>query len=128
MNRSEAEQKLKELVKRACSDTGLVGVIVYGSYLVDDFYKDIDIALVVDEKKTLKQMYEKRIEYLKDFTQGFDIQIFQLLPTSVKKGVLQGRVLYETDQLYDIAYQAIKDYDNLKKYIDDYMEGIISEN
>lgn len=128
MKKLDVEQELSELTQKIILDKDLIGAIIFGSYLIDEFHRDIDIALVVKESLDDKEMFEKRLQYTKEFSKTFDIQIFQQLPTTVQKGVLQGRVLYETAELYDVAYKTIKDYSFLKKYIDDYVEGTIFEN
>ena len=124
MKKSNIEQELTKLTQKVILDENIIGAIVFGSYLLDEFYKDVDIALIVKESLEDKEMLEIRIDYSKEYSKIFDIQIYQQLPTAVQKSVLKGRIIYETAELYDIAYKTIKDYFYLKKYVDDYVEGI----
>jgi len=53
----------------------------------------------------------------------YDIQIFSHLPLYVRTEVLRGEVLYCTDErfLYDIAYQTIREFDDFKHRLYDYI-------
>lgn len=53
----------------------------------------------------------------------YDIQIFGNLPLYVQKEVLRGRVLYCPDErfLYDTALETIREYDDFKHRLDDYL-------
>ena len=53
----------------------------------------------------------------------YDIQIFGNLPLYVQKEVLRGRVLYCPDErfLYDTAHKTIREYDDFKHRLDDYL-------
>ena len=64
-----------------------------------------------------------RLNILGNLGSEFDIQIFQDLPIFIRKEVLKGKVIYcqDEDQLYDIAYQTIKEFEHFKKYYYDYL-------
>jgi len=64
---------------------------------------------------------------LAELPEKFDIQIYQTLPLAVKKEVLEGKVLYETKELYEIAYKTIKDYERFRKYREDYVSRVLVE-
>ncbi|WAI01824.1 type VII toxin-antitoxin system MntA family adenylyltransferase antitoxin [Methanogenium organophilum] len=53
----------------------------------------------------------------------YDVQIFANLPLYVQKEVLRGRVLYCPDErfLYDIALETIREYDDFRHRLDDYL-------
>ena len=128
MDRDIIEFKLKEFVESVQIDDNIIGVFVHGSYLETEDFNDVDVVLVSKSGIDPGELMDIRIEYLKNFSDFFDIQIFQTLPTTVQKAVLKGRVLYETSDLYDVAHQTVKDYQHLKKYIEDYIEGTILED
>jgi len=62
----------------------------------------------------------------------FDVHIFEHLPLFVQINVFKGEVLYMTDkdELYDIAYRTIKEYELFKPHYLDYVgeKGTIITN
>ncbi|MHA1648547.1 MAG: hypothetical protein ACTSVU_09715 [Promethearchaeota archaeon] len=73
-------------------------------------------------------MLKIRLNYLKEVPDYFDIQIFQTLSLAIQKDILNGNVLYETTELYDIAYETVKEYEDFRKYRDDYIKEVLNEN
>ncbi|MDK2989941.1 MAG: uncharacterized protein PWR16_1470 [Methanoculleus sp.] len=53
----------------------------------------------------------------------YDIQIFSHLPLYVRTEVLRGKVIYCPDErfLYDVAYQTIREFDDFKHRLYDYI-------
>ncbi len=119
---------LDYITEKAKKDAEIIGVILFGSYLRGNSFNDVDIVLVGKSELTKDTMYQKRINYMKELPMKFDVQIFQLLPLRLRKEVLSGQVLYDTCELYDLAYETIKEYDHFKKYLDDYVRGVITES
>ncbi|MHA1352031.1 MAG: nucleotidyltransferase domain-containing protein [Candidatus Heimdallarchaeaceae archaeon] len=118
---------LQKIVEKAKKDSDVIGVILFGSYLQNYGFNDIDIALVTKEGIDERTSIKKRVEYLAELPEKFDIQIYQTLPLAVKKEVLEGKVLYETKELYEIAYKTIKDYERFRKYREDYVRRVLVE-
>ena len=57
------------------------------------------------------------------------MQIFNHLPSYIRKDVLKGEVLYYQDHefLHEVAYQTLKEFEDFKKYYYDYIgEEMIS--
>ena len=127
MEKNIINKHLQKIVEKAKKDRDIVGVILFGSYLQSYGFNDIDIALVTREGIDERTSIEKRVEYLAELPEKFDIQIYQSLPLAVKKEVLEGKVLYETKELYEIAYKTIKDYERFRKYREDYVRRVLVE-
>ncbi|UJG43139.1 MAG: nucleotidyltransferase domain-containing protein [Candidatus Heimdallarchaeum endolithica] len=127
MEKNIINKHLQKIVEKAKKDRDVVGVILFGSYLQSYGFNDIDIALVTREGIDERTSIEKRVEYLAELPEKFDIQIYQTLPLAVKKEVLEGKVLYETKELYEIAYKTIKDYERFRKYREDYVRRVLVE-
>ncbi|MFX0209103.1 MAG: nucleotidyltransferase domain-containing protein [Candidatus Hodarchaeota archaeon] len=119
---------LEHIMEKAKNDPEIIGVILFGSYLRGNSFSDVDIVLVGKNELTKDTMYQKRINYMKKLPMKFDVQIFQLLPLRLRKEVLSGKVLYDTCELYDLAYETIKKYDHFKKYLEDYVRGVLIES
>ena len=128
MKNSIVEENLSKIVKKARQDDSIKGVILYGSYLTERTYNDMDLALIVSSHINTSCMSKIRLRYFAMFLDVFDVQIFQQLPLSLQKEILNGKALYETPEMYNLAYQVIKSYNNIKPYIEDYIEVALSEN
>ena len=83
---------------------------------------DVDLCIGYDgdEEEASRFRYDILSEL---FADKYDVQIFQLLPLYVKKEVLKGEVLYCRDkrELYDIAYQSVREFDDFKHRYYDYI-------
>ncbi|MHA1302819.1 MAG: nucleotidyltransferase domain-containing protein [Candidatus Heimdallarchaeaceae archaeon] len=127
LNRQQISRYLDIIVGKAKKDTEVVGVIVFGSFLQNNLFKDIDVVLVGRKGVSRKNLMKKRLEYMKNLPEIFDIQIYQLLPLAIQKEVLSGNVLYETSELYEIVYETLKDYESFRRYREDYIRGVLIE-
>ena len=128
LKKSQVEEIILRIKNKAESDEKVLGVIIYGSFLNEDNFQDVDIALAFEPFLEKSEIYSKRIEYSGEFHDVFDFQALNLLPLVVQKEVLAGRVVYETRQLYDIAYNIIREYEDFEKYRIQYIEGVMLED
>ncbi len=128
MNRAQIENTIKEIVAVAQKDDSITGIILYGSYNQNEYFEDIDIALAFHKDTPKQMMFSKRIEFSSKYLDFFDFQVLNLLPLSVQKEVLEGRVLYETRLLYDLAYQIIREFEDFEKYRNQYVKGVMFES
>lgn len=119
---------VENVVSRAKKDAEIIGVMLYGSVLQNSNYNDIDIALFLKKTLSSKQMYEKRLNFLANAAEKMDIQIYNLLPLPVQKEVLAGTTLYETEEMYDLAYRTIREYEDFERYRIEYREAYLNEH
>ena len=99
-------------------------IILYGSVAEGRATETSDIDLCIYYDGTREEGGEFRFLALSELCDDlYDIQIFGNLPLYVQKEVLRGRVLYCPDErfLYDTALQTIRDYDDFKHRLDDYL-------
>lgn len=99
-------------------------IILYGSVAEGRATETSDIDLCIDYDGTREEGGQFRFLVLSELCENlYDIQIFGNLPLYVQKEVLRGRVLYCPDErfLYDIALQTIRNYDDFKHRLDDYL-------
>jgi predicted nucleotidyltransferase len=128
LNRTQVENTIEEIVVVAQKDDSITGIILYGSYNQNDFFEDIDIALAFQEDTPKQMMFSKRIDFSSKFPDFIDFQVLNLLPLAVQKEVLEGRVLYETRSLYDLAYQIIREFEDFEKYRIQYVKSVLFES
>jgi hypothetical protein len=70
-------------------------------------------------------MSKKRLEYARVF--DLDVQIFQQLPLYIRKRIIgEAKILYckNSDLLYDLAFQTIKEFDLFEKGYRMYLEKV----
>ncbi len=99
-------------------------IILYGSVAEGRAKEtsDIDLCIYYDGGREESQLF--RFTALSELCDDrYDIQIFRNLPIYVRKEVLHGRVLYCPDEefLCDIALETIREYDEFKHRLDDYL-------
>ena len=103
---------LEKLVQMAEKDAEVLAVIAFGSFARGERHSDIDVCLVLKEKKANLDTSRKRLDYLSEFP-DLDIHVFQQLPLHIRARILkEGKVLFCRDKniLYDIFYKTIKDF------------------
>ncbi|PKL57775.1 MAG: nucleotidyltransferase domain-containing protein [Methanomicrobiales archaeon HGW-Methanomicrobiales-5] len=99
-------------------------IILYGSVAEERARTDSDIDLCIYYDGGREEAGRFRFAALSELSDDrYDIQIFTHLPLYVQIEVLRGRVLYCPDErfLYDIAYQTIRDFDDFKHRLYDYI-------
>ena len=113
------EEKIKkavgrELLAKIKNDRKIIAAVLFGSFLSQGRYNDVDICLVLDKNYSNHIHFNKRLEYLKIAKEKIDIQIFQALPLYVKIEILRhGKVILCKDmkKLYEMALAAIKEFE-----------------
>ena len=99
-------------------------VILYGSAAEGRARagSDIDLCIYYDgDREEAARFRFAALSLLCD--DRYDIQIFSHLPLYVRTEVLRGKVLYCPDErfLYDVAYQTIREFDDFKHRLYDYI-------
>ena len=98
-------------------------IFLYGSMAngKDNKMSDIDLCVHYDGNK--QERFKFRLRILSQLPDSFDVQIFQDIPLYVKKEILKGKLIYAKDTrfVYDVAYQAIKEFEDFKKHYYDYI-------
>ena len=83
---------------------------------------DIDLCIYYDGDR--EEAARFRFAALSElFDDRYDIQIFSFLPLYVRTEVLRGKVIYCPDErfLYDVAYQTIREFNDFKHRLYDYI-------
>lgn len=117
--------QIKKILEEAKKDKQIIAVALFGSSLKGKG-RDIDICLFLDKKYSNLEMSKKRLSFLKDVSDKFDVQIFQQLPIYIRIRILKGKILYSKneDLLYEIAFDTIKEFDFYKKLYTMYLNEV----
>lgn len=116
--------KIENEIKK---DKEIIAVLLFGSYIKGENYRDIDICIVLDKKYSKLEMSKKRLKYASLFPSKFDVQIFQQLPLYIRKRILkehQVLLCKNEDALYDVALAAVKEFEFYKKIYYNYLESM----
>ncbi len=116
--------ELERVVEKIKGIENVQFIILYGSVAEGRMTEESDVDLCVGYDGDEEEASRVRFEILSElFDDRYDIQIFQLLPLYVRKEVLKGDVLYRRDkqELYDIAYDLIREFDDFKHRYYDYI-------
>ena len=99
-------------------------IILYGS-VAEGWARagsDVDLCIYYDGDR--EEAARFRFAALSELADDrYDIQIFSFLPLYVRTEVLRGKVIYCPDErfLYDVAYQTIREFDDFKHRLYDYI-------
>lgn len=106
----------------------MCAVLAFGSYARGEEHSDLDLCLVLFPKQySALVLSRNRLEYLKEASEGIDIQVYQQLPLYIRQRVLkEGRVLLckDEDALYEIAFQTIREFEDFKDLYYEYLESV----
>ncbi|MDV2481525.1 nucleotidyltransferase domain-containing protein [Methanoculleus sp. Wushi-C6] len=99
-------------------------IILYGSVAEGRarIGSDLDLCIYYDGDR--EEAARFRFAALSELADDrYDIQIYSLLPLYVRTEVLRGEVIYCPDErfLYDVAYQTIREFDDFKHRLYDYI-------
>ena len=99
-------------------------IILYGSVAEGRARTGSDIDLCIYYDGDHEEAARFRFTALSElFDDRYDIQIFSHLPLYVRTEVLRGKVIYCPDErfLYDVAYRTIREFDDFKHRLYDYI-------
>ena len=111
------EQEIDKILEKARRDKVVLAVALFGSSLKGKG-RDVDICIFLNEKKSDLEMSKKRLDFLKELSNKFDVNIFQQLPVYIRIRILkESKVLFVRDEnvLYEIAFSTIKEFEFFKK-------------
>ncbi|MCL6642447.1 MAG: nucleotidyltransferase domain-containing protein [Candidatus Bipolaricaulota bacterium] len=97
------ESIVQPIVTRLAQHPEIVTIVLYGSFLTRETFRDIDLALLVDERKLFTESfldYElDRLEELSRLSKfPLDVRIVNRAPVLFRYAVTQGRVLFCRDE------------------------------
>ncbi len=122
------KNRLEQIVENVKRDKDVLAIFLFGSFVNDKKFRDVDVCLVLAKRPSNIEMSRKRLEYLAKFPE-FDIQIFQQLPIFIRIRILkEGTCLYckNEDLLYDLAFKTIREFEDFKPHYKAYLEGVLN--
>ncbi|ABD39909.1 DNA polymerase, beta-like region [Methanospirillum hungatei JF-1] len=115
-------QKALEIMKNSTDFSKIRFIALYGSVATGEstIHSDIDITISCTMERLEAELY--RISLLSELPEKIALNIFENLPLYIRKSVLGGVFLYmqDEDEVYDLAYDTIREYNLFKPHLDDY--------
>ncbi len=89
-----------ETVREDLSGLSKLDVLLFGSFVAGDYRpsSDVDIT-VLAHTDNIEEMIELKMNLLGEVPYGYDISIFEALPTIIKSGVLENYIVLFGDPL-----------------------------
>jgi predicted nucleotidyltransferase len=89
-----------ETVREQLSGLSKLDVLLFGSYVTGDYRpsSDIDIAILAHTEIS-EEMIELKMNLLGEIPYGYDISVFEALPTIIKSGILENYIVLFGDPL-----------------------------
>lgn len=113
----------------------IIFAYIHGSFLTEDAFRDIDIAVYFDEQTALDKARQTRheialeMELEKMFKYPFDIRIVNIAPLSFRYNVLKnGRLLFSKDEdlSANFAARTMSDYMDFLPYRKRYLKEVLN--
>jgi len=120
---SEHDQLLLDIfIKEILGDKRIVGVVLFGSALEQEIYRDIDLALISSEKLTAKQ----KLSILLNAPDKFDVKFLEDLPLYVAKDTIKGKLLVNRNNnvIFDVFVDIIKKWEDFKPLYELYLDVV----
>lgn len=115
-------QKALDIIRQSAGFSKIRFIALYGSVATREntIHSDIDIAISCNMERLESEKY--RMKLLSELPEKVDVHIFENLPLYIRKSVLGGIFLYmqDEDEVYDLAYDTIREYNLFKPHLDDY--------
>ena len=114
----------KKLLKKTKEDPKILAVIIFGSYIKGEDYRDIDICLVLHSNISKSRIL---LDYGSIFSSNLDFSVYQELPLYIKHRVQKEGIIIlnkDYDELFDIFLKTIKEYDLFKPHYDTFLEAV----
>ncbi len=114
------------LIEKAKLDDDILAVVVYGSYVKNAEYNDIDVSLALFRSRVGKiNSLQKEIEYSEP---GLDVHIFQDLPLYIQVRVLEEGKIYcvkDEDEYFDLVMYTLREWEYFKPRFELILEGAL---
>ncbi len=114
----KTDKRLNKL-KKVLNNFNIYAAMVYGSYIKNKEYNDIDIAVFTEKNDV--------IEIIKEAPGVFDIKKFNELPLYIAHRVLEeGELFYlkDKDKFYDDIFSFIREWEDFKPHYKEYLNGV----
>lgn len=114
---------IDQLTQEIKHDPNILAVILYGSYLKNELYNDIDICLISFPGKEIP--LNKFLHYKGNYHSLLDIQFFDDLPIYVQSRVVEeGKILLnkDFDILFEIYEKTIRSFSDFYPHYKLYLE------
>ena len=119
--KNQDKETFTELISFLKKDKDILALLVYGSVLKTENYRDIDVAVV-----KYPNSLEKPLKYLLQFSKKLDIHFLHEMPLIIAKEAIQGVLVFnkEYSTLFNIFTDIIFKWEKFRPYHKLYLECV----
>ncbi|MCF2141183.1 MAG: nucleotidyltransferase domain-containing protein [Candidatus Lokiarchaeota archaeon] len=127
LNQLKSDSNIIKLLINVENDPEILAIVVFGSFLSQISFRDIDICLISFEDK-INPKLELRYRVL--LPEKYDIRFFCNLPLYIQYEIIEtGSILLNKhyDRLFDIYYNKIKEFNLFSPHFNTFLEALKDE-
>ncbi|MHA1719134.1 MAG: hypothetical protein ACTSWX_16345 [Promethearchaeota archaeon] len=120
----KSDMEINRLLNLIKNDHEILAVVVFGSYLYQNSYRDIDLCLFTYKDDINPHLELKYRLYLPE---KYDVRFFSKFPLYIQSDIMEtGVILYnkDFDTLFDIYYKKIKEFNLFFPHFKTYLEAV----
>ncbi len=104
-------------------------IVLFGSHSTGKATPLSDLDLAVYYRGTAQERFKFKIKALGELPGKIDLQVFQDLPLTVQKEIINGKVLYYENYnlIFEEFMKVIRDYNSFEKYYLEYINNLKKE-
>lgn len=124
LNLLKSDKHLNHLLDLIKNDQDILAVVIFGSYLSQSSYRDIDICLF-SFKDEIHPSLELKYRLL--LPEKYDVRFFSKFPLYIQSEIMEtGEIILnkQYDALFDIYYKKIKEFNLFFPHFKTYLEAV----
>ncbi|MHA1585023.1 MAG: hypothetical protein ACTSVU_02530 [Promethearchaeota archaeon] len=127
LNQLISNKNMKKLLEKVKNDPEILAIVVFGSYLSQSSYKDIDICLISFKDKIDPGL---EINYRLLLPEKYDVRFFSKFPLYIQSEIMEtGSIVLnkQYEALVDLYYKKIKEFNLFSPHFNTFLEAVKDE-
>ena len=124
LNLLKSDKHLNHLLDLIKKDQSILAAVVFGSFLTQSSYRDIDICLF-SFKDEISSSLELKYRLL--MPEKYDVRFFSKFPLYIQTDIMEtGEIIFnkQYDALFNIYYKKIKEFNLFYPHFKTYLESV----
>ncbi len=124
LNLLKSDKHLNHLLDLIKNDQDILAVVIFGSYLSQSSYRDIDICLFSFKDEIYPSL---ELKYRLLLPEKYDVRFFSKFPLYIQSEIMEtGEIILnkQYDALFDIYYKKIKEFNLFFPHFKTYLEAV----
>lgn len=124
LNQLKTDQFFNHLLNDIKEEPTILAVVVFGSFLYQESYNDVDICLITFSDKIPQEV---ELKYRVLLPEKYDVRFFSRFPLYIQTEIMEKGVIVfnkEFDALFDIYYEKIKEFSLFSPHFNTYLDAV----